>query len=553
MLMGAELLPSSIRHTLESSSDVPASGACVHIAVLLMFNVWPGFGGAVRSMLANMRKSCIHIYVIVPEREEERVRQRISDSSLSKRETATFHVVPTADDSFLKAHGEHVDNPAAYAQAFLRTVLLINVPKIIYLGCNVVVQGDIRELWDLNIQGYYGAAVRKPDAGAVDAGVVIYDLEAWRRSSPNQAKQRLSRVVTTERGPPLVLATLFHNGYLPLPDEWNAVNAGDAGSASTALERAKLISYFGRNKPWLLPRRSNSEYYTRQYPDWEEDFPEERYTLVIATAAHERFRHVVSILRHVQASKYLGGVVIVWNVLDVPCPTRVLQSLVFVSLMCKEFKDKRVDNRYRIGDVVGTTAAFFHDDDVVMDVEGMDFGFKVWRRFRNQVVGFQPRMVVHENGKLVYRSHLVNGVFQVVIGKFFLTDVKYLHMYLGSAAHVELGSRSFCEDIQLNALVAEQTGLPPVLVQSGHRELPRAQQSGLSTSVPLTGWSALRSACIAEVALNIYNATFLAHLPSSNSIYTAYDAHSNTMLHRRIAHMESICSNTRGVRPCHIE
>lgn len=86
---------------------------------------------------------------------------------------------------------EHI-TIASYFRLFLPELLPIEVPRLIYLDCDLVVQWPIEELWATSLDGCTLAAVIKPRAGEhravgvrhetdfFNAGVLLLDVAQWR-------------------------------------------------------------------------------------------------------------------------------------------------------------------------------------------------------------------------------------------------------------------------------------------------------------------------------------------------------------------------------------
>lgn len=104
---------------------------------------------------------------------------------------------------------------STYSRLFASTLLDDNIDKIIYLDCDAIVNSSLKELWELNIDNYYCAAVL--DAGPkyinmfldlpnsqehFNAGMLLINLKYWRED--NLEKKFLDYII-------LKNGDVFHN------------------------------------------------------------------------------------------------------------------------------------------------------------------------------------------------------------------------------------------------------------------------------------------------------------------------------------------------------
>ena len=83
-----------------------------------------------------------------------------------------------------------------YSRLFLSTLLPDDINKVIYLDCDALVLGSYKQLWDLDLEGYYCAGVVDPTNDNIlreygfggkdkyfNAGFLMVNLEKWRESN----------------------------------------------------------------------------------------------------------------------------------------------------------------------------------------------------------------------------------------------------------------------------------------------------------------------------------------------------------------------------------
>lgn len=167
--------------------------------------------------------------------------------------------------------------------------------KVIVLDSDMIVQGDISELWDLDL-GNYSVAMSSdchtrtkttsifppyydtmfdisnekikhlkldPTSCTFSPSLMVMDLDKWFRNGHERAllsflaflfrnkevyKLTVSRVMYT-----LPLLLQFHNNYLDLDPAWNVRNLGYTRNPHYSggyIEKAKLLHWNGRLKPW---------------------------------------------------------------------------------------------------------------------------------------------------------------------------------------------------------------------------------------------------------------------------------------------------------------
>lgn len=184
---------------------------------------------------------------------------------------------------------------AAYFRLDIAILVPEDVKKIIYTDVDLIVRGDIQELWSFDMNGKHLAAV--PDFGIMsssrlmkqkhdvlgfdinekyfNSGVLIIDVEAWRKN--NYAKD----VIELAAGGNLphhdqdALNQVFYRNWQALPLKWNVIppvynlfakilfNKNFRNLAIEAKKIMCIMHFAGRYKPWEFARQSifNNEYY----------------------------------------------------------------------------------------------------------------------------------------------------------------------------------------------------------------------------------------------------------------------------------------------------
>ncbi|CAJ1329955.1 unnamed protein product, partial [Effrenium voratum] len=181
---------------------------------------------------------------------------------------------------------------------FLLHQLLPGLSRVVYLDVDVVVKGDLTELFDTPMRtekGAHGtvAAVQRSnqplkvyvdvlqpavpqwlpsEAPSFNAGVMVIDLERWRR---RQASRFVAEWIATNARrrlwlhgsqPPLLL--LFHDEVVPLHWSWNVDGLGHRlNYPKHVLNEARVLHWTGPLKPWRHHgvNRKLWEPYAREY------------------------------------------------------------------------------------------------------------------------------------------------------------------------------------------------------------------------------------------------------------------------------------------------
>lgn len=143
---------------------------------------------------------------------------------------------------------------SAYARLFAAEMLPKELDRILYLDCDMVINHDLSELWNIDLQGKCIGAVQdqvspkiKESVGLsskdryFNSGLLLIDLRKWR--TLNIGKQAIDfirlhggRVIHHDQG---VLNGLLHdNGWLRLPLKYNVM------TIHYMMDQHKIVRYF---------------------------------------------------------------------------------------------------------------------------------------------------------------------------------------------------------------------------------------------------------------------------------------------------------------------
>ena len=259
---------------------------------------------AIRSILANtQRPEAVSFHLTVGAGESSELTASLGGALPPRCEVREFRPTP-----FLEAYLD-VSGYAAYVarssavmnfSRFYLGEIYPELGKVLYFDPDVIVQGDVAELFALATLerhalaavpvatfgtwdgGFDPEAMRRRgfdlDAPVCNTGVFVADLAKWRRQGLLPA---LERWMDAHRRSPgdfvygtqSIMNLAFHRNVQLLPPEWNLRPLGsDATIPEEALRRAKVLHWAGERKPWA-PDGQYQELWRRYAPapEWEAD------------------------------------------------------------------------------------------------------------------------------------------------------------------------------------------------------------------------------------------------------------------------------------------
>ena len=158
---------------------------------------------------------------------------------------------------------------------FLIPELLPDTARALYLDADLVVDGDLSELWRMPLGGALCAGVRDlyverlgykprigltPDDLYVNAGVLLMDLDAMRREGATALLMRTAaeRSAGFEFQDQDVLNVALRGRIREVPAKWNYASDNAAAGRNAAAEKPVIVHYTGRVKPWSVWEKSRN-------------------------------------------------------------------------------------------------------------------------------------------------------------------------------------------------------------------------------------------------------------------------------------------------------
>ena len=145
-----------------------------------------------------------------------------------------------------------------------------------------------------------------------------------------------------------------------------------------------------------------------------------------------------------------------------------------------------LNNRFKPLEGPHTPAIFAVDDDMRVPCEDIALAFEVWQGSSKSLVGFMPRIHIRSKTGLVYRCWWRvwwHGVYSIILTKAALLHHDFFVMYTNAMPQSvrDLVDRvRNCEDLAMQFLMANATGLPPIYVKGHVQDL--GVFNGISTS-----------------------------------------------------------------------
>lgn len=200
----------------------------------------------------------------------------ITDENKSK--LVQLRAVREFDIEYVKVDTEKLKNVPIFSgslggESNYRLLLadaLPNVDKALYLDVDLVVNGDLSEIWDIDIKNCYIAAVLDNPNNAhfmtfsknnefdareyFNSGVWVANLQKWRKDN---LCARLIKIAQEECKNALqvdqdILNFACYSKTFFLPYEWNFIPNIEI-SYPKRIKDYKIIHYTGKSKPWMAP------------------------------------------------------------------------------------------------------------------------------------------------------------------------------------------------------------------------------------------------------------------------------------------------------------
>ena len=152
-------------------------------------------------------------------------------------------------------------NHMTFARYFIPD--FVTEDKVLYLDSDLIVTGDLTDLFELDLDENYLAAARSCFSAGIgfNAGVLLINNKKWQAEN---VRQKLIDLTEKEHenvaeGDQSILNMLFHDSYIEINEKFNYQIGFDQGAAEQGhtwiLEKSinplpKILHYISQDKPW---------------------------------------------------------------------------------------------------------------------------------------------------------------------------------------------------------------------------------------------------------------------------------------------------------------
>lgn len=251
----------------------------------------------------------------------------------------------------------------------------------------------------------------------------------------------------------------------------------------TMVESAKEI--------WIVhnPRDTETRLFilpVAEVPTYLPPAPSPGFTLVVMTHSVERFNVTKQTITRYRQYSNLHEIVVIWNNEDLSGATE-LRTVALdggVPLRVVPARVNSMNNRFAIWDSLETEGVIVQDDDMWVDEQSLECMIDAWKKTPDLLVGvaderthfkrdaenrpveLAPACVPSNIGDGTMECEFWGDDYSMVLPHPWVLSRKYLQLYMESQTLPALVDDLFnCDDIALNAIVANFTHAPPVLLE----------------------------------------------------------------------------------------
>lgn len=239
------------------------------------------------SLLENNKKvGDISIHILINELSLDN-KKNINDLVRRYGATCIFYKVDSRKLQGVKYRKFRPLSEAAYYRVLLASVLPVTLSRVLYLDCDLIVVGNLKKIFDIELDNYSLAAVEEPVEISEDhrsqlsipygnsyfnSGVLLVNLDYWRSHNSEQKLIEFSRrerfVYCHDQD---ALNYVFKASWYKLPPKYNKSNIATLDNIKFATlidlyeykKRPLIIHYIDEPKPWqeIFLMRNRKLYY----------------------------------------------------------------------------------------------------------------------------------------------------------------------------------------------------------------------------------------------------------------------------------------------------
>lgn len=271
----------------------------IHLATAFDQNYLTPFYVLITSIFQNNKYSTFHIHTIatgITELEKEEIRQFV----LKNKSEISFYNISEIDLKGLVLPENRHYTIAIYYRLFFPSLIPKHIQKLLYIDTDIVVVGNIAELYAIDLNGFPAAAVPElntpvkthPQLGIVEegnyfnSGVLLINIWEWKN-------QRITEkaIQFVHANPELLvfpdqdaLNTTLYKNYKKLDNRYNIIPFDIPGDLSkrqyNSFLKDKVIIHYtlSVHKPWKFTSVNKFRYLYHQYKELSPKANEKKYT-----------------------------------------------------------------------------------------------------------------------------------------------------------------------------------------------------------------------------------------------------------------------------------
>lgn len=272
----------------------------MHIAFCLDNNYVPFCAGAIASVIENNKGEKITFHLLVDDITTANVHKYRTWISTFEDVALNIYSINKEDFKDFPIGGAYI-NISTYFR-LLMPVRLSHLEKVIYLDCDIVINGSLKELWNTDLSDYALTGVRDRindyirvynrlgypmKDGYVNAGVLLINLKYWREThvferAIDVAKQMPTHLKNHDQD---IINLLYHGKILMLDfkynvleyyfytEEWIYMDCKYYPQIVEACQHPVIVHFCMPQKPWHIecinPYKELYRQYLRETP-WRE-------------------------------------------------------------------------------------------------------------------------------------------------------------------------------------------------------------------------------------------------------------------------------------------
>lgn len=198
-------------------------------------------------------------------------------------------------------------------------------------------------------------------------------------------------------------------------------------------------------------------------------------TILVNGFSEERLSLLQTNVRFFSSFTFVHSIYILWG--NASTPDTVLDQVDFFSLGAPIYvvrqQSQSLNDRFLPRSYISTRAVMICDDDITVDGEGLELAFRTWVSNEQQLVGFFPRAHSYQLDSKSWIYSKLPDQYSILLTKLMILATEYLFLYTcrmpqGVKEYVDKGMN--CEDLAMNFVVSNHSGLAPLLVEGKPRD-----------------------------------------------------------------------------------